>query len=321
MHPDPINRREAVSRLVAISAAVAAAPSVLARPGGETMRERGPEPAFKISLAEWSLHPLLFDNEISNPDFAAEARKLGFGAIEYVNAFFKDKARDKAYLKDLNARVAAEGVSQQLIMIDGEGRLGAPDANERGESIDNHVRWLEAAATLGCHSIRVNAASDGSYEEQQKLAADGLRRLTELGEAFGLNVIVENHGGLSSNGQWLAGVMKLVDHPRCGTLPDFGNFCFDWAKADDPEAWYDRYQGVSEMMPFAKAVSAKSHDFDDEGNETHTDFPRMLRIVVGAGYHGHVGVEYEGKARPPREGTVLTRKLLERVRDEMASEG
>ncbi|MFT5422321.1 MAG: L-ribulose-5-phosphate 3-epimerase [Phycisphaerales bacterium] len=318
MNPDPINRRQAVSRLVAISAAVAAAPSALGKAGSETMRDRGQEPAFKVSLAQWSLHPLLFEDEMTNLDFAAEARALGFGAIEYVNAFFKDKARDKGYLNDLNTRAKGEGVEQLLIMIDGEGRLGAPDANERGESIDNHVRWLEAAATLGCHSIRVNAASEGTYEEQQRLAADGLRRLTELGDAFRLNVIVENHGGLSSNGQWLAGVMELVDHPRCGTLPDFGNFCFDWEKADDPEQWYDRYQGVGEMMPFAKAVSAKSHEFDAEGNETQTDFRRMLGIVVAAGYHGHVGVEYEGKRRPPREGTVLTRELLERVRAEMA---
>lgn len=318
MKIDPINRREAVSRLVAISAAVAAAPSTLARERSSIMPSTNQELPFKISLAEWSLHPLLFENEMSNLDFAAEARRLGFDAIEYVNAFFNDKARDKGYLKDLNARAASEGVEQVLIMIDGEGRLGAPSETERGESIDNHVQWLEAAATLGCHSIRVNAASEGSYEDQQKLAADGLRRLSELAGAFDLNVIVENHGGLSSNGKWLAGVMKMVDHPRCGTLPDFGNFCFDWSRADDPEAWYDRYLGVSEMMPYAKAVSAKSHDFDEEGRETNTDFARMLQVVVDAGYHGYVGVEYEGKVRPPREGTVLTRKLLEKVRSEIA---
>lgn len=309
-----LSRRSALARLATLSAGIAITPALAV----STRREHAMKP-FRISLAEWSLHPLLFDDKLSNLNFPAEARRLGFEGIEYVNGFFKDKARDTDYLKQLDARANDAGVTQLLIMIDGEGRLGAPDAGERGEAIDNHVRWLEAAARLGCHSIRVNAASEGTWDEQQALAADGLARLTRLAEGFDLNVIVENHGGLSSNGEWLAGVMQRVDHPRCGTLPDFGNFCFDWSRADDPDAWYDRYKGVREMMPYAKAVSAKSHDFDERGNETNTDFRKMVRIVLDAGYDGWIGVEYEGKNAPPREGTVLTRKLLETVRDEIAS--
>ncbi|MFG0307440.1 MAG: sugar phosphate isomerase/epimerase family protein [Phycisphaerales bacterium JB040] len=312
-----LTRRSALARLAALSAGLVSAPTLAAR----TLKENDvrTEPLFRISLAEWSLHPLLYDNEITNLDFPAEARRLGFEGVEYVNSFFKDRARDAGYLKELSGRCDDAGVTQLLIMVDGEGRLGAPDPGERGEAIDNHVRWLEAAARLGCHSIRVNAASEGTWDEQQALAADGLARLTRLAEGLDLNVLVENHGGLSSNGEWLAGVMERVGHPRCGTLPDFGNFCFDWSRANDPDAWYDRYKGVREMMPYAKAVSAKSHDFDDRGNETNTDFRRMVRIVLDAGYSGWIGVEYEGKNRPPREGTVLTRELLETVRDEIAN--
>ncbi|MEZ6319464.1 MAG: sugar phosphate isomerase/epimerase family protein [Phycisphaerales bacterium] len=285
------------------------------KPGGT--KPMKPE-LFKISLAEWSLHKPLYANEITNLDFPREARAMGFDAIEYVNSFFKDKARDAKYLADLNTRCDTEGVFQHLIMVDGEGRLGAPDDAERTQAIENHVQWLEAAKALGCARIRVNASSEGEWDEQQKLAADGLRRLCEKAEPFGLDVIVENHGGPTSNGQWLAGLIKRIDHPLAGTLPDFGNFCYDWGKADDPAQWYDRYQGVKDLMPSAKAVSAKSYDFDDAGNETKIDYPRMMKVVVDAGYRGWVGVEYEGERIPPREGTRLTKVLLERIRGEMS---
>ena len=198
-------------------------------------------------------------------------------------------------------------------MIDGEGALGAPDAAKRTEAVENHHKWVEAAQYLGCHSIRVNAQSSGSYDEQIKLAADGLRRLTEFADPFGISVIVENHGGLSSNGKWLATVMKTVDHPGCGTLPDFGNFHLGGGE------WYDRYQGVEELMPFAKAVSAKSHEFDASGAETKTDYTRMLKIVAAAGYHGYVGIEWEGGKPDEMEGIRLTKRLLERVRSELAA--
>jgi len=260
-------------------------------------------PPFKISLAQWSLHRAIVAKELDHLEFARVARKdFGIEAIEYVNVFFKDKAKDPAYLAEMNRRAADQGVYQHLIMCDGEGKLGDPDEKARMQAVENHRKWLEAAKALGCITIRVNAASAGSFEEQQKLAADGLRRLTELGAALELNVIVENHGELSSNGKWLAGVMKLVNHPRCGTLPDFGNF-YD----------YDRYQGVAEMMPFAKAVSAKSHDFDARGEETTKDYHRLMKIVVDAGYHSWVGIEYEGDRLSEHEGIAATLRLLCRV--------
>lgn len=313
--PD-MTRRDAIKATAATSLAFASG-------GLATAAERlvRPEPAdswFRISLAQWSLHKLLFAKEIDHLDFAAEARAMGFDAIEYVNAFFKDKARDAAYLEQMNARASDAGVRQLLIMCDGEGNLGDPDDARRAEAVENHRKWLEAAKTLGCHSIRVNAASAGSWDEQQKLAADGLRRLCEIAEPFGLNVLVENHGGLSSNGEWLAGVMKRADHPLVGTLPDFGNFCMDWSRADQADAWYDRYKGTRELMPFAKAVSAKSHEFNAEGDEVRTDFVRMLTIVKEAGYRGWVGVEFEGTDFDPRAGSLATKRLLERVRDHLA---
>lgn len=267
---------------------------------------------FQISLAEWSLHKTLFAGKLNNLDFAATAKQeFGIEAVEYVNQFFKDKAQDAAYLADLKKRAADVGVKILLIMIDGEGNLGDPSLSKRMKAVENHYRWVEAAKTLGCHSIRVNAGSAGSYEEQMHRAADGLRALSEFAAQHGLNVIVENHGGLSSNGAWLSSVMKLVNLKNCGTLPDFGNFRIQG------EEWYDRYKGVEELMPFAKAVSAKSHDFDEAGNETKTDYLKMMKIVLAAGYAGYVGIEYEGSKLDEYAGIRATKKLLERVRGEL----
>ncbi len=281
------------------------------------------KPLFKISLAQWSLHKAIFDKKLDNLDFAKTAKRdFGIEAVEYVNQFFFDKAKDQSYLGEMKKRAEGEGVKSLLIMCDREGNLGDPNAEKRTKAVENHYKWIEAAKFLGCHSIRVNAASSGSYEEQVKLAADGLRRLSEFGDQHGLNVIVENHGGLSSNGKWLSEVMKLVNHPRCGTLPDFGNFGIDRQKGE----WYDRYQGVTELMPFAKAVSAKTYEFDDAKPfittdtkwEKETDFLKMMQIVLAAGYHGYVGIEYEGSKVDEATGIRKSKELLERVAQKLA---
>lgn len=271
-------------------------------------------PLFKISLAEWSLHKALFGKQLDHLDFALSAKRdYGIEAVEYVNQFFIDKAKNQEYLGEMKKRAEDNGVKSLLIMIDREGQLGAAADADRKKSVENHYKWVEAAKFLGCHSIRVNAGSSGSYDEQLERAADGLRKLTEFAAPFDINVIVENHGGLSSNGEWLAAVIKKVDLPRCGTLPDFGNFNLGNGKT------YDRYQGVTELMPFAKAVSAKSHDFNEAGDETHTDYFKMMKIVCDAGYHGYVGIEYEGGKISEAEGIKATKKLLERVHAKMSA--
>jgi sugar phosphate isomerase/epimerase len=306
-----MNRPSLLSRraFVAASSAIAASTAI-----PKVVYGQSKSPPFKISLAQWSLHRTIRAGKLDNLDFAKTAKEqFGIEAIEYVNQFWKDKAHDEKYLKELKKRSDDLGVKVLLVMCDGEGALGDPDNAKREQAIENHRKWLDAAEFLGCHSIRVNAQSRGSFEEQQKLAADGLRRLAEFGEDYDLNVIVENHGGLSSNGQWLAGVMKMVNRKNCGTLPDFGNF----RVGKDEE--YDRYKGVDELMPFAKAVSAKTHDFDANGNETHTDYARMMDIVVNKhGYHGYCGIEYEGSQLGEAEGIIASRKLLERVQAKMA---
>ncbi len=269
----------------------------------------GKRSPFKISLAEWSFHKTLFDDKMTNLDFPRVARELGIGGVEYVNQFFKDKAKDKKYLAELKKICKNEDVESVLIMCDGEGQVGHPEKAERVKTVENHKKWIDAAKFLGCHSVRVNAGSEGSFEEQQKLAADGLHMLGEYGDKQKINVIVENHGGFSSHGEWLAGVMEMVDHKRVGTLPDFGNFIINRETGEE----FDRYKGVELLMPYAKGVSAKSHAFDANGNETGSDYYRIMKIVKDAGYKGWVGIEYEGSELSEREGVLATKRLLEKV--------
>jgi sugar phosphate isomerase/epimerase len=313
--------------------------------GGSAGGSRGPSTKtdlFGISLAQWSLHRSHFGNgrerlagwsydqvrqaylddtasilrgTLDPLEFPRAARQdYGLEAVEYVNVFYFDKARDEAYLRAMKGAADNEGVKSLLIMCDMEGDLGAPAPELRATAVRNHHRWVEAAAFLGCHSIRVNARSAGSSEEQQKLAADGLHQLADYGNQLGIDILVENHGGLSSNGSWLAGTIEMADHPRVGTLPDFGNFRIS---ADER---YDRYRGMRELMPFAKAVSAKSNDFDADGNEATMDFTELVRIVLDAGYRGYLGVEYEGSALSEPEGIRATIALLRRVREELREE-
>ncbi len=299
---------------LATSTAIAASATL----GSSVAKAATPENKFDISIAQWSLNKEFFGRKmykgkkLDNLDFAKVAKQdFGINAIEYVNQFFKNKKGNKDYIAEMKKRAEGEGVKSLLIMVEGEGKLGDPSLKERSKAVENHYGWVEAAKELGCHSVRVNAASAGSYEDQVHRAADGLRALTEFAAPHGLNVIVENHGGLSSNGAWLAEVLKKVDHDKCGSLPDFGNFRVS------RDEMYNRYKGVMELMPFAKAVSAKSHDFDDKGNETHTDYLRMMKIVMAAGYKGYVGIEYEGGKMSAPEGIMATRKLLETVREQL----
>ena len=268
---------------------------------------------FKISLAEWSLNKQLFSGKLTNLDFPAKAKNdFDIHAVEYVNQFFKDKAQDRAYLAELQKRCDDLGVTSVLIMCDGEGGLGDVESTRRRQAVDNHKKWVEAAQFLGCHSIRVNAFGEGTREAVAKAATDGLTRLSEFARDYDINVIVENHGGYSSDGKWLSEVIADTKMDNCGTLPEFGNFCVVMEN-DECKEWYDRYKGTREMMPYARGVSAKSMDFDAEGNCVETDYHKMLQIVKDAGYKGYIGIEYEGKRLSEDEGVRATKALLERM--------
>lgn len=275
------------------------------------------KPFFEISLAQWSLHKKLFAKEMDNLDFPGMTKKdFGINVVEYVNVFFKDKAESTQYLNELLKRCKDNGVKNHLIMCDGEGDLGNTDAAARTKAVENHYKWVNAAKYLGCATIRVNAAGRGTAAEVSDAAAEGLAKLGDYAAKEKINVIVENHGGYSSDGSWLSGVMKKVNKSNVGTLPDFGNFCIkrDGNKCAEE---YDRYKGTKELMPFAKGVSAKSYNFDDKGNCIETDYDKMLKIVKDSGFKGYVGIEYEGGALSESEGILKTKALLERVQKAM----
>lgn len=307
----PQHRRQFIQNLGLVAAGAAIAPSAFGK-------DFFAKPAFEISLAEWSLHKALFAKKMTNLDFPAMARKeFGIGVVEYVNQFFKDKAKDTAYLNDLLQRCKDNGIRNHLIMVDGEGNLGELDATKRNQAIENHYKWVDAAKHLGCATIRVNAYGVGTKEEVAKAAVEGLSKLGEYAAKENINVIVENHGSWSSDGQWLAGVMKSVGKKNVGILPDFGNFCIKRGTGDLHNGKcleeYDRYKGVQEFLPYAKGLSAKTYDFDAAGNCIETDYDRMMKIAKNGGFSGIIGIEYEGDKWSEIEGIKKTKELLERV--------
>ena len=304
------NRRDFIKQLGAAAGMAALAPEVFAAEPQKLW--------FQISLAEWSLHKTIFnEKKLTNLDFPAVARKeFGVGIVEYVDQMFKDKAKDTAYLNDLLQRCKDNDIKNHLIMVDTAGNLGEADAKKRMEAVEKHYQWVDCAKYLGCATIRVNARGQGPKEEQAKQADDGLAKLSEYAAKQKINVIVENHGGNSSDGKWLAGVMKEVGMKNCGTLPDFGNFCIESSYGAGERTCkneYDRYVGTKELMPYAKGVSAKTNDFDDKGNEVKIDYVKLLKIVKDSGFKGIIGIEYEGPTMSEYDGIKATKKLLERV--------
>jgi sugar phosphate isomerase/epimerase len=257
---------------------------------------------FKISLAQWSFHRAFFSGQITTPDLPAIARQVyQIDAVEYVSQFFKDKAEDKDYLKQIKDQADDNGVRNLLIMVDEEGDLGATQDYIRNEAVENHYKWIEAAKYLGCDAIRVNVAGAGTREAVRAAAVDGLSRLASFASLMQVNIVVENHGGYSSDGAWLAGVVGEVNMPNCGTLPDFGNF-----------ENHNPYHGMKKLLPYAKGVSAKSYAFDAQGNETSIDYKRMIKLVKASGFRGYIGIEYEGTDPDERKGVWLTKQLLEK---------
>jgi sugar phosphate isomerase/epimerase len=257
---------------------------------------------LKLSLAEWSFHKAIQSGKMTNLYFPRIARtQFDIGAIEYVSVLFDGKASvdDPTYLQKLKSECDKYDIISNLIMVDHEGDLGDADPVKRNEAVENHYKWVKAAKFLGCHSIRVNAAGEGIPEEVHKAVVDGLRKLCDYASTYNIQVIVENHWGNSSNPEWLVPVIKAVNKNNCGLLPDFGNF-------DNA----DRYLAVAQMMPFAKGVSAKSSDFDTQGNETKVDFKKMLDIVKKSGYDSYIGIEYEGERLSEVDGIKATIDLI-----------
>lgn len=294
-------------------------------------------PDFQISLAQWSLHKTFFGDIkndwawfgkmlLESPDsilqgedpmnFPAMAAEYGVTSIELVNTFYYTKAKDEAYWTEFLQKCDEAGVTVGLIMCDALGNLGDADPDVRMATVENHYQWVDAAKFLGAHSIRVNAAGAGTKEEVAANAVDGLKKLGEYGASKGINIIVENHGGYSSEGTWLAGVMEEVGMDNVGTLPDFGNFCME-RSPDGCLDEYDRYQGMMDLMPYAKGVSAKSNVFDEDGNERNMDYLRIMKIVKESGFKGYIGIEFEGQELSEDEGIKATKALLEKVFKEL----
>ena len=286
----------------------------------EVMAEK--TPFFEISLAQWSMHRMIREDGADPYDFAKMAKEWGFAGLEYVSQLYNPELSNANYSEEAMAAFVARsneeakkhGVKNLIIMIDGQGNLAVSDEKERNEAVERHHKWVDAAAAMGCHAIRVNLAGSNVPEEWKANSIDGLTKLSTYAKDKNINIIVENHGGLSSNAAMVAEVMSAVNMPNCGTLPDFGNFCIKRKDPNDYQAGcaesYDIYQGVTELMPHAKAVSAKSHNFDEEGNEREIDYVKMLQIVKDAGYKGYIGVEYEGGEIGEEEGIIATKELL-----------
>ncbi len=273
-------------------------------------------PTNPLSLAQWSLHrtfglckPEERPAAVLDPmDFAKISKEqFGISRVEYVNQFYREKVAEPGFAKELRKRADDVGVASILIMCDGEGVSGAAAATERAGFAQNHKKWCELAAALGCTAIRVNARGEGSAEEQIERCADGITQLLAVAKPFGLNVIVENHGGLSSDGAWVVKLMQAIHNDSCGTLPDFGNW------RDESGVLHDPVANTALVMPFAKGCSAKSYGFDAAGNETTLDYPKLVEIVRSSKYRGPVGIEYEGRSMSEPDGILATKALLLRL--------
>lgn len=302
-----------------IKQSLAGAGALLAFPSVSSNKDTG----LQLSLAEWSLHRALEDGKVDHLDFPRIAKeKFGIDAVEYVNGFFggkkmnfKEAGKDKAYLDELLKRSNDAGVVNHLLMVDEEGALALPSDKERLTAVDNHKKWIEAAKFLGCKTVRVNLHGEGKSEDKKVASVDSLSRLGEFARPMNINVVVENHGSDSSNGKWLADIMKKINKDNVGTLPDFGNFCIThpWGTTQEKcDEQYDIYKGVEEMLPFAKGVSAKSYDFDASGEQPTMNYKRLLEIVKGSGFRGYIGIEFEGNTQPEEEGIIKTKKLIEK---------
>ncbi len=273
--------------------------------------------ALQISLAQWSLHRSFNDGILDPVDFASIAmEKYKIDAVEYVNGFYHDSATDEKFWNIMKARSTDAGVKNLVLMVDDEGDLGTAKEKERMKSVENHYKWVHAAKILGCHTMRVNAFGDSDREIYRASIMDGMAKLADYAAKLDINIVIENHGLFSSDAALIAGIIKEVNRPNFGALPDFGNWCLSakWGTTQgDCDKVYDRYQGVAELLPYAKAVSAKSYNFNEKGEDTRIDYFKMMKIVKESDYNGYIGIEYEGMEKSEHEGILITRELMKKA--------
>ncbi len=303
-----MKRRTFISRAALGAAALTASPLISCSSSSKNL---------KISLAQWSLHRAFYEGKLDATDFAAiTMERYGIDGIEYVNGFYTDFATDEKFWISMKERAGQAGVKSLIMMVDDEGDLGVSGDQERKKAVENHFKWVNAAAILGCHTVRVNAFGEDDRDAFRAAIIDGMGQLAGYAAQSGINIVIENHGLFSSDARLIAGIIEEVNMPNFGSFPDFGNWCLSakWGTTQgDCDREYDRYQGVSELLPYAKAVSAKSYNFNDRGEDTKIDYYRMLDIVKKSDYDGYIGIEYEGEALGEHDGILVTKALLENI--------
>jgi sugar phosphate isomerase/epimerase len=303
-----MNRRTFVKNSILGATALASTP---------LLSSCSPSKSLKISLAQWSLHRSFDAGTLDPIDFASIAQeRYKLDAVEYVNGFYLNHATDELFWKQMKERSDQVGVKNLVIMVDDEGDLGTAEKQTRMQAVENHYKWLNAAKLLGCHSMRVNAFGDADRDTYRAAIIDGMSRLAEYAANMELNIIIENHGLFSSDAALIAGIIKEVNMPNFGAFPDFGNWCLSakWGSTQGAcDQVYDRYQGVAELLPYAKAVSAKSYNFNDQEEDTNIDYYKMLAIVKNSDYDGYIGIEYEGLEKEEHEGILITKALMEKA--------
>lgn len=289
-------------RLFLQGAASALAVGVVSGFAGAQEVPPGGEP-FAVSLSQRSLRGEFAASRLDPLDFPKVARSLGIAAVEYEGQFYRKKVANRKYLAELSRRAAGEGVTSVLLLVDEDGALGSREEKARRRVVDRHEKWLEAAALLGCKAVRVVARTEGTEDDAVAWLSDGLRRLCVLAQPLGIDVLVENQDGFSANGSWLVELLNAVSHPRCGSRASFGSATLG----------NERLRQLRELMPSARSVCAKSYDFDDRGEELSINYAQMLKIVMDAGYRGHVAIEYEGTRLSEQAGLARAKQLLGRV--------
>lgn len=303
-----MKRRTFIKNSALGAAALASGPLFANKPGNKEL---------KISLAQWSLHRSFNDGILDPVDFASIAMNTyKIDALEYVNGLYPGKGTDETFWNQMKTRSADAGVKNLVMMVDDEGDLGTASEKKRLEAVENHYKWVHAAKLLDCHTVRVNAFGDADREIFRMAIMDGMSRLADYAAKLDMNIVIENHGLFSSDAALIAGIIKEVNRPNLGSFPDFGNWCLSakWGTTQgDCDKVYDRYKGVAELLPYAKAVSAKSYNFNDRGEDRIIDYYKLMKIVKDSDYNGYIGIEYEGMEKSEHEGILMTEKLMHKA--------